>query len=251
MTTGEIGWIRDFLVRNAGGYLRNTVLEAGVTCAVCATPVSAGYRLCRSCDLHERSGKGKLADAVSSLVYAVQGEQSHWILRGYKADSPVEEHVRNVRLLCNLGLMMHMRCMTLQVGRKVTNWAAVPSLPAKPGEHALHKILVTMLPVEREIELVAADKVEDTRALSHEHFRPATPFSPGAHVLVIDDTWTTGGHAQSAVLALRTAGAETVSIMNVARYLKERYADNAEFVREKLTSDYDPAVCPWTGRGCP
>jgi orotate phosphoribosyltransferase len=70
-------------------------------------------------------------------------------------------------------------------------------------------------------------------------------------VLLIDDTWTTGGHAQSAVLALRKAGATRVSVLVVARWLKEDYGDNKKFIAELANRDYDPDICPWTGAACP
>jgi hypothetical protein len=65
------------------------------------------------------------------------------------------------------------------------------------------------------------------------------------------DTWATGGHVQSAVLALREAGAARVSVLVVARWLKEDYGDNKSFIGELADRDYDPRTCPWTGAGCP
>ncbi len=70
-------------------------------------------------------------------------------------------------------------------------------------------------------------------------------------MLLIDDTWAMGGHAQSAVLALRKAGAGRVSVLVVARWLKEDFGDNARALRDIAARDYDPAICPWTGAGCP
>jgi hypothetical protein len=70
-------------------------------------------------------------------------------------------------------------------------------------------------------------------------------------VLLIDDTWTGGGHAQSAAVALRRAGATHVSMLVVARCVKEDFGDNARFLRELSSKDYDPATCPWTGGNCP
>jgi orotate phosphoribosyltransferase len=52
------------------------------------------------------------------------------------------------------------------------------------------------------------DRYECTRQLS------------GANVLVIDDTWTGGGHAQSAAWALRKAGAGKLVLITIGRHLK-------------------------------
>jgi hypothetical protein len=70
-------------------------------------------------------------------------------------------------------------------------------------------------------------------------------------VLLIDDTWTAGGHAQSAALALRSAGAQYISLLVIGRWIKEGYGENAQFLRDIATSDYDPAICPWTSGACP
>lgn len=76
------------------------------------------------------------------------------------------------------------------------------------------------------------------------------PLPKAAHVLLIDDTWTTGGHAQSAVLALRKAGASRVSLLVVARWLKEDYGNNKQFIASLRTRDFNPGICPWTGGDC-
>ena len=70
-------------------------------------------------------------------------------------------------------------------------------------------------------------------------------------MLLVDDTWARGGHAQSAVLALRAAGAARVSVLVAARWINEDFGANATFIRGLADRDYDPAVCPWTGSVCP
>jgi hypothetical protein len=37
----------------------------------------------------------------------------------------------------------------------------------------------------------------------------------------------------------------------VARWLKEDYKDNKQFIAGLRTQDYNLDVCPWTGGGCP
>ena len=82
------------------------------------------------------------------------------------------------------------------------------------------------------------------------HFRAATPLPGGAHVLLVNDAWARGGHAQSAVLALRAAGAARVSVLVAARCINEAYGANAAFLNGLAGRDYDPAICPWTGSDC-
>jgi uncharacterized protein with von Willebrand factor type A (vWA) domain len=92
--------------------------------------------------------------------------------------------------------------------------------------------------------------VEYPRGVDPRHFR-AAPLPEGAHVLLVDDTWARGGHARSAVLALRAAGAARVSVLVAARWINEDFGGNAAFLRGLADRDYDPAICPWTGDGCP
>jgi predicted amidophosphoribosyltransferase len=234
------------LVSRAGGYLRNPVRQDRITCAVCTTPVT-GYERCYQCNQHGQAG---LADAVSFLTYAVAGQQSGYVMRGYKAQRPLEEHRTIVILLILLALSRHAECPAALAGTPVTHWATVPSLPAKPGEHPLHKI-VGSLAIGGEATLVAAAKAQFLRDVSPQHFSTDAALSPDSHVLLIDDTWAGGGHAQSAALALRKAGAAHVSALVVARWIKEDFGDNAKFLSEISRRDYDPGICPWTGGTCP
>ena len=234
------------LVSRAGGYLRNPVRQDRVTCAVCTTPVD-GYERCYQCNQHGQAG---LADAVSFLTYAVAGQQSGYVMRGYKAQRPLEEHRTIVTLLILLALSRHAKCPGALAGTPVTHWATVPSLPAKPGEHPLHKI-VGSLAIGGEAILVAVAKAQFSRDVSPQHFSTDAALSPDSHVLLIDDTWAGGGHAQSAALALRKAGAAHVSTLVVARWIKEDFGDNAKFLSELSSRDYGPGICPWTGSDCP
>jgi len=235
------------LVSRAGGYLRNPVRQDHVTCAVCTTPV-AGYEFCFQCNRH-RAYAG-LADAAAFLTYAVAGQQSGYVMRGYKARRPVDEHVTIVALLVLLALSIHSQCPGVLAGAPVTHWATVPSLPAKPGEHPLHRIVSSSAP-GGEVALVAAARAQRPRDVDPEHFSTDARLPQGSHVLLIDDTWTGGGHAQSAALALRRAGAAHVSLLVVARWIREDFGENAKFLRELAGQDYDPAICPWTGGSCP
>jgi predicted amidophosphoribosyltransferase len=235
------------LVSLAGGYLRNVVRRTGATCTLCATPVDR-FDYCYSCK--NNSHRADLADAVAFLAYAVAGQQSGYVLRGYKAPEPLDEHRAIVSLLILVGLSMHAGCAGVLGGSPVTHWATVPSLPGKPGEHSLHKIVRLTAP-GREVSLLAAERAWRPRALRADHFEAGSTLPDGSHVLLMDDTWATGGHAQSAALALKKAGATRVSLLVVARWLKPDFGDNARFLRGLGDHSYDPSTCPWTGGDCP
>lgn len=250
--------LRSAVVARAGGYLHNPVRRELVTCAVCAGP-SPGYRLCYACRRHQaqaqaqarpEAGRASLADATAFLTYAIAGRQSGWVMRGYKATPPVREHRTIVALLAVLGLTQHSACAGRLAAAPVTHWAAVPSLPAKPGEHPLRPVVRASAP-GTELPLSAATGTPFPRTLDPAHFRAGAAVPPGAHVLIIDDTWVGGGHAQSAVLAARRAGAGRVSVLVIARWLNGDYGSNPGFLAELKGHDYDPRQCPWTSGDCP
>ena len=56
------------------------------------------------------------------------------------------------------------------------------------------------------------------RALDPERFRAEQPLT-GAAVLLLDDTWASGGSAQSAALALKRAGARAVAVVVIGRHV--------------------------------
>lgn len=242
--------VRDALIALGGGYLRNPIREDRVTCSVCTTP-AAGYVMCHACHAHNSAAPGRLADTVAPLTYAVAQRQSGYVMRGYKAQPPVQEHVSVVTLLIFMGIALHSRCAGTLVGAPITHWATVPSLPRKPGEHPLGTLLRSFALPWPEATLTAAERVSDARALSDQHFGVDRPLPPASSVLLIDDTWTTGGHAQSAVMALRASGASHVSVMVAARWLVPSFGDTSQFLRQRANTDYNVLLCPWTGRDCP
>lgn len=54
----------------------------------------------------------------------------------------------------------------------------------------------------------------------------------GENVLLIDGTWTTGNHAQSASTALKVAGAGSVAVVVLGRHLNIDYGDTATYVEQ-------------------
>jgi hypothetical protein len=139
------------------------------------------------------------------------------------------------------------------MGAPVTHWAAVPSLRGRVEEHPLHTLAAPLMDVP-EVPLQEAGSAINPRELTPENFIAGAgqqPLTGTSHVLLLDDTWTRGGHAQSATLTLRGAGASTVSVIIIARWLKPSFGANAAFVRYRLQRDYDPSQCPWTDGACP
>ncbi len=77
----------------------------------------------------------------------------------------------------------------------------------------------------------------------------AAPPGNYGHVLLVDDTWTTGGHVQSAAAALKAAGASHVTALVLARWLAPERGETASLIK-RLTVDYRLQQCPFTRGPC-
>jgi hypothetical protein len=220
---------------------------------VCTTPVD-GYERCFRCQQqHTIAG---VAELVAPLTYAVERAQSGILLRHYKDDvSPAAraQHAAVIRRLLYVGIIRHERCIGRRVGQPVSLRVTVPSLSRRPGVHPFAAIAAALRAVDDgRLALAASPRAVAGRVVSAAQFQVVPPRSlAGQHVLILDDTWTTGANTQSAALTLRAAGARRVSVMVVGRWLSPTYGHNAEFVRTRLRGDYDPGRCPVTGGACP
>jgi hypothetical protein len=229
--------------------LCNVVHEPWCTCGVCATPVE-GYALCWRCVAHRRTAG--LADLVAPLCYAVDGQPSAAVVRNFK-NHPVRAERRRcaavIHQLLDLGTSLHMPCLGVVAGQPVSAAVVIPSLTSRPGRHPIAAIAES-LGLLGDVGLRATLDARCDRVVDGQKFSVDGPVA-GRHVLVVDDVWTTGSNVQSAALALRGAGARAVSVMVAARWLNPRHPLSARFIRRRLTSPYDPLVCPVTGDRCP
>ena len=256
MTDAQITQLKGALVTTAGGYLRNP--GGPGTCTRCCTPTNRGP-LCPDCR-YASSAPGVCPDLLGIMTYAGYLDpimQSGHVMRGYKnpAISP-GGHRRTVALLAALALVGHRECPGRLLGASVSAWATVPSLPPKPhsGEHPLHQIVRGLSrPGAHEVKLTASSDVQNPRAVNGAHFSITGNDANEHHVLLIDDTWTSGGHATSAALSLKAAGATHVSVLVLARWLSVGWeATTHEWARARLAGpDFQPDVCPWTRAACP
>lgn len=244
--------VAELVVEQAGNYLRNTIREPGVTCTMCSAPVDrAGTALCGPCALHSQAG-APLADRVASLIYAVEYDsQAYKLVRGYKADAPGPSMADMMSSLLAIALRGHGMCdIRLSGSPDSTGWAVVPSTRRRDRPQPLRELLLALAKPGREVVITPAERLVDVRDLHPENFNVSD--SPEyQHVILIDDSWVRGGHAQSAASALKSAGVASVSILTVARVLSPNWSPNVEFLRTRLRDEFDPRVCPWTGGACP
>lgn len=241
--------LRQSLVTSGGNYLRNTLHISGVTCEMCARPV-AGYQRCYKC-------AGYAADLVGAMIYGVDGQQSGRLMYGYKSTTPGPSHRQIVKSLAALGIRGHLACMDKLAGLEASRWATVPSLRQIGKPHPFRDILTSIFSTDEEIAVSASALAASKSAQERRDVNPAlysldAAVPSGAHVMLVDDTWTSGGHAQSVAVALKQAGAGRVSILTMARWLDMSDELTKKFYRDQIKDRlYDPMLCPWTGGTCP
>lgn len=254
MTDPRVAQVQRTLSGTAGGFLRNLILAG--TCSRCFTP-TASTPTCGRCQvLQSFAGGPDLLGIVAYASYLAPITQSGHLMRGYKNPLiPPGVHRQTITLMSALGLLGHIACPGALVGTPVSAWATVPSLPPKPdvARHPLHEIVSGLArPAATEVTLTAATTPTNPRDVSHLHYA-ASANAAERHVLIIDDTWTGGGHATSAALAVRSAGATHVSVLVLARWLSDGWEQTTQhWAKQWLsTPDFDPDVCPWTQGLCP
>jgi len=215
---GLSGWaLLEETVRGQAPWLTAPVPGAG-GCGVCRQPLRVASR-CYLCREQAESLPGLVADAVVPVCFAPKGglhAQNLWL---YKSSRPGAEAAR-LALLALLAVFLrdHAACVWAAAGiAGPTHLAVVPSGRGRPGRHPLRALAgpLTGLPWA---ELTAAGPLDPAGRLADPGRYRAAPL-PGARVVLLDDTWTTGASAQSAAAALRLAGAQSVAVIVLGRHL--------------------------------
>ena len=257
--TLEIDVAGPYLLKSVGGYLFGTCRGADF-CTVCSTPVGGSYVTCVGCNANlslAQAGALQLADQVLPLTYIDDGPQSKLLMHGYKGDylggTPQDELFLNVALMLTLGFLIHQKCIELTHGL-ITAVSYVPSRRITPNESV--KRIAEFISLESGLPLV------ETRYIGAQP--PIRGYQPSGfaiyphsvaldHVLIIDDTWTTGGNAQSLATAFKNSGAGKVTILVAGWWLKVSWKPSGDFISGAMKNKpYNPFDCPISGNStCP
>jgi len=199
--------------------------------------VQAGFARCYQCDLaHGRFG-GLLADVVVPVAYAVKGGQLAADLWRYKSGLPgtAEAGARLTAMLSGF-LREHASRVWRSAGMVGGPGlvAVVPSGQGRLGTHPLLGIVAACVDMPVAPLLVARGAPGRARGLGDglavDWLTVAGPV-PGADVLLVDDTWVSGGSAQAAAAALKMAGARRVALVVLGRHVDPADPRSAEFLR--------------------
>lgn len=233
-----------------GGYLGRTHQGLGF-CRMCRCPISTQFVECWRCKEHQRSaaqGAFGLVDRAIPIVYAGDNDQSYRLLRGYKdpvSQTGMDQRRWQLTTLLASVLARHRSC--LQGDGMFTHYAVVPStrgrVPHPLAEMVKLALRIAALKIP-ELAVTASPSAEaDKRIVDPRQFR--APSNQAAHVLLIDDTWTTGSNVQSVAAALKANGSGRVTALVIARWLNPAaWQPAADFLERNGNSGYSPTICP-------
>ncbi len=201
--------------------------ETPDVCRVCLT-FTPGFDICNACSQHRKRG----ADAVLPISYSPHLGQLHAALRGYKEGRPSSRRF-TFELAAVLWRFLdgHEKCLARRIGvDRFDVVTAVPSSdPDRDVAHPLHKVvgqLVGQTSSRYERLLRPSGLKIGRRVVDARRYRPSRLLS-GEPVFLIDDTWTTGAHAESAALVLKASGAGSVGVVVIGRHICEEWQANA------------------------
>ncbi|MBW3068970.1 phosphoribosyltransferase [Actinomyces sp. 594] len=239
------------------GYYLAAVVPAslrGGLCLWCRTPIEGPYRLCYKCN-RARTLPQARPDNIGFASYAIKGQQAAVEMYRYKdTHQPSAQALGNVWLLLNHAVR-HLGCVGRLVGAGIDAVAVVPSRTHHvPGRQTPLQYLCsqTFPPGLPALALQPAPGSSSDRHVRADAFT-ATGTSGFSHVLVVDDTWVSGGTVLSAVATLKAAGVRHISVLALARWLDPTYGPTSTLIRNVNQAWITPqAACPFTLDGtCP
>ena len=198
---------------------------AGSVCRVCGTWIGPPHDTCYPCG-HQPDQ----LDVVVPITYSEHLGQMHTALRNYKDGySQAARAYAATRLVAILWRFTdgHESCVARAAG--VDAFDLVTTVPSSTPEgderrSTLRAIVQACRPVSGRFERVlhATGRVPSGRHYDADRYASTADLS-GRKVLLIDDTWTAGGHAQSAGAALRAGGASYVALIAVGRHVRPEW----------------------------
>jgi len=214
----------------------------GACCVVCRGPARPGYPRCYQCGTHVADAPRMLADAVVPISYAVKGGGHAAALRAYKSDTPDPRACAWLRALLLVFLRDHGPCVWRHAAMPPpTRLAVVPGGQGRPGPHPLLTLVSPYLALAR-VGLAVRPGEPLERSLNPRRFG-AGRGAAGASVLLLDDTWVSGASAQSAVVALRMAGARHVAVVVLGRHINPADPGSRTMISALGASPYDAGIC--------
>jgi hypothetical protein len=220
-------------------------------CAICWRAVDPGYRLCYPCRTAQYAFGRRLADVVVPVALAVKRQQLAHELWHYKYDA--DERVRQrleIRLAAVLWrfLAQHEPHVAQAVGvPRFDIVTTVPGTRPRDDEHPLVHIVGTLVGQTRDryqpMLTLGPDASVQGRAVLVNRYRATQAMTGQPTVLLVDDTWTTGGRAQSAAIALHDAGAARVAVVVLGRHFDRDFGSGETYYQQAKARKFTWDTC--------
>lgn len=217
--------------------MRNMAPPGPTVCPICWTFKDPEYSSCHPCSM----GQPSVLDAVVPITYSEDMGQMHLALRNYKDGAQLSNRrfamVRLAAILWRF-LEAHEACVAAACGCSSFDVATV--VPSTRPDPKRAERLFTLARLARPVKSRLRRTLRATGAVagreySSERYEPTADVG-GKNVLLLDDTWTAGGHAQSAAMSLVSAGASTVALVVIGRHVKPEWRPVQG--EEKTSKDY-------------
>lgn len=229
--------------------MRNIAPAGPGICRTCRTFIDPKYDTCYPCG-HQPD----CLDLVVPITYSEHLGQVHTALRNYK-DNRSEDNRRHaaIRLAAILWRFLHTHetCVASAAGAGEFDVATIvpSSNPERDDNSAFFEVAGWVEPIKSRLRrtLEPTGEVEG-REFDGNRFRPTGELS-GQSVLLLDDTWATGGHARSASHALLDAGAAKVALVVIGRHIGRDYepvrgsGKTCGHLLDGLPEDFDWTTC--------
>jgi len=220
-------------------------------CATCWRAVDPGYRLCYPCRV-ARDGYGRrLAESVVPIALAVKRQQFAHELWHYKYD--VDGRVRRrleVRLAAVLWRFLGQHEAHIAEAVGVSRFDVVTTVPGtrqRDDDHPLVRIVGSLVGQTRDrygpVLALGSNAPVEGRAVVVNRFRATQAMTDHPAVLLIDDTWTTGGRAQSAAIALHDAGAAKVAVVVLGRHFDRSFGSGETYYQQAKSRKFSWDSC--------
>jgi predicted amidophosphoribosyltransferase len=193
-------------------------------CRVCRLPIDTEIPLCIAC-----ANQPNRLDAILPITYAARGGPVYRLLREYKNARVLERGTSAAIWVAGIlwrFLDSHEACLANAARAERFDFVTtVPSGdPDRDARRAnLRAIAASCAPISDRYHVLLrpTGRVRWGRAYDPQRYDALDGRRIlRRSILLIDDLWVTGGHAQSAAYALRQAGAATVALLVVGRYLR-------------------------------
>lgn len=220
-------------------------------CSICRTAAHPDFRLCYPCNSARNEFRQGLADVVVPIALAVKREQFAHELWHYKYD--VDPNVRT-RLGTRLAAVLwrflgeHEKHIAEAVRAPVFDIVTtVPGTRQRESQHPLEQIVGTVVGQTKDRYEPLLTRSQNAAGPSHtltaDRYRATRALPDAPAILLIDDTWTTGGNAQSAAIALHAAGAAKVAIVVIGRHFDRGFRNCESYYQQAKTKRFTWDSC--------